>query len=232
MSILIVSHCYAGLHPQYARLLRFQLSSLVLHPPKTEIVYAACLTPSDHLTLEALSAFASRLHLRYYPMDPPHLFRRCIGRNAAAKASQEDIVWFTDVDYVFGLGSLDHLDQNMPKSKTLVWPRRVLHSVSLEDGSKMTLEAEGDLFEIDPDRFEPRYHTFSIGGAQIVHGDFAREHGYLSGTKWQNYLETEPFRCFRDDGVYRRFCESQGKTKSIHIPEVYRIRHTHKTHED
>jgi len=113
MSIRIVTHCYARELPQYARFLQCQLSSFVLYPPNVPIKIHVFLTPEDARTHRVIDWFCDytplSLSLTYLPAG--QLWRRSIGRNIAAKQAEEELVWFTDVDHLFGDGCLDALWQ-------------------------------------------------------------------------------------------------------------------------
>src|SRR3954453_6873222 len=103
MDFEVVTHCV-----HYAKLLSFQLSSLVLHPPSEghRVKYTLCYTAGDAAT-EAMVRFFDRSNVpgitwNWQNMRREALNRRTIGRNAAALATKADWVWFTDADYCFG----------------------------------------------------------------------------------------------------------------------------------
>lgn len=234
MSIKIVTHVYARKLPQFAVFLRAQLSSLVLHPPKVPVVVDIhCCLEDDNLA-DVLFDFKG-LNIKVCLQPPNDLFRRSIGRNISALKSTEDIVWFTDVDYIFGEGCLDRLNEiwslhSSGRYGDMVWPDTVLIHKDHETGDKFwqsNLETRGVL-DINPDDFIPMKYRSAFGGVQIVDGDFARRFGYLNHyKKWQApRTDNKPFGDFRDDVKYRKFCEEKGCVFSISLPNLYRLRHT------
>lgn len=235
MSVLLVTHCYAAKHSQYANLLKLQLSSLVLDPPRIPVTAAVCYSPEDTATVKVLDLFSSVTNLQKFPLPNRLLFRRCVGRNLVARASTEDIVWFTDVDYCFTsqcLNSIGRIVSQRTFKDLLLYPKFINISKTHELGEVQIHRAsQQDLVQLDPDEFEPKKYMSPVGGVQIVRGSTAREWGYLDQTKWQYFTDSnEPFPDFRDDGAYRRFLEEKGRVQSIFVEGVYRIRHGVKTH--
>ena len=245
MSVHIITHCWAGDLPQYAQFLRYHISSLVLYKPKSNVSVTICYTDEDAETSKVLREMMSHaaindLRLRVLNLSPAELGRRCIGRNYAALASVEDIVWFADVDMVFREGCLDNLYSwwisDRPRKTLMVYPNTIqihrnhaLGDKAVESARKSNLR----WVDINPDDFVEKKYTRAIGGVQIVDGDFARSHGYLNGdSRWQQpRTDGKFFGDFRDDVAYRSFCSGFGNVLSISLPGVYRLRHSNTTYQ-
>lgn len=238
MSVRLITHCYAGLHPEYAALLRYQLSSLVAFPADCDVAIAVCYCPEDSLTVSVLEEFRDRpeFGLALYSFDKPALFRRCIGRDLAAIESCEDTVWFTDCDHYFGSGCLDRADTILkaaPDTTAMIYPRYIQASTVKQPTEELVQAGmQGTVpLTINPEDFSPKLYRKPIGGVQIVRGTTARKLGYLGGTKWHTFLKDPVFSDFRDDGAYRNLIAKTGEITPVDIPELYRIRHQCKTHE-
>lgn len=237
VGIEIVTHCYSGDEvPIYHKLLVYQLSSLLVNHPKIYAKITVCYTGSDRATEKVLNYFSKRfrmrngLWLKYFPMPADHLFRRAIGRNRVALESEADVVWFTDVDHVFGKGCLEtayHL-------ATLAFSRSQINMVFPETVNIHKSHDLGDILlrpdelpclqPIDASEFEPRKEKRAWGGLQIVRGDWCREHGYLDGTKWQTPVDpAHGFKSCKCDVPFRK---AVGPSKAVSIPNLYRIRHS------
>lgn len=241
--IEIITHAYAVALPQFAVHLRAQISSLILHSPTVPVKFTVCCTKDDEAVwavindLGPLRIQGDQRRLRAVTMPPENLFRRAIGRNAAALATEADLVWFADCDYVFGVGCLDALwlryyDPEFPAA--MYWPKTVLSHRSHAAGDdywQQNLNARVTI-DIDPNDFAPQQFKKAIGGVQIVPGDFARQHGYLNEQqKWQTSVPTDkPFRDFRDDVRYRKYCAARGGVAGIDLPNLYRLRHSRVTY--
>ena len=104
MQLHIVSHCYAVELQQYATALKYQLSSLVIYPPKIRTVIEVCCVDEDRKTTDVLDWFIcnTNLHIIFTRLSLPDIYRRGIGRNLAALSSHAELVWFTEVDHIFG----------------------------------------------------------------------------------------------------------------------------------
>src|SRR5690606_26500249 len=110
MRLEIVSHCW-----RYGGLLTYQMSSLVLHPPRSTSVglTVVCaprefdpgtwrvLDDFDRQTLPPTVMFQKRV------LPPAQLFRRAIGRNLAAESTTADWLWFADCDMAFRAATFD-----------------------------------------------------------------------------------------------------------------------------
>ena len=240
MSVRIVTHVFARDLPQYAVFLRAQLSSLVLHKPKVRTAITVCLcSEEDPEVVRVCNEFRIRypgLGLQALDLSLGDLFRRSIGRNRAALRQGEDLVWFTDVDYVFGPGCIDELwrqEQNL-ESFGMVWPNSVLINPDYEAADKFWQVNRTATWCIEPDTtgFVEKKYNRAIGGVQVVRGSFAREFGYLRNfAKWQTPQSPEkPFPCFRDDIAFRSVCQKQGVLVPVSVPNLIRLRHSRITY--
>lgn len=235
MSIQIVSHCYAAKLKQYAVDLRYQLSSLVLYPPKVQVGITICYTYTDVRTIAVLREFQNnhrKLDLTTCGMSGPELFRRSIGRNRVALTSQEALIWFCDVDYVFMSGCLDQLWerwQALPEPKpSIVFPKKIKFHETHALGDALVEQCDGKsgTLEIDPTQFVDKTYQRAIGGVQITNGEYARKYGYLNHSeKYQRTVISG--RAFHtiEDSVFRHHASLHGEIKGIDLDGVYRIRH-------
>ena len=240
-SIEIVTHCWAEKYPLFAGALCHQLSSLILHKPETIAVrLTICLTEMDHYTMEILGNPYENpwkeIDIRILSISKEDLGRRCIGRNIVAKQTKADVVWFTDVDHVFGDGCLETLAwMEWPAGASMVFPSQLRIHKDHETGDVALRSALDDprVIDIKVEDFIPKTYNRAIGGVQIVQGDFARKHGYLHGDpKWQRpRTDGKPFGDFRDDIAYRGYCKRFGEIKAIDLPNLYRLRHTETTYQ-
>ncbi len=236
--IEIVSHCWAEELEHYSTALRFQLSSLILHPPvECNVMATICCVPTDWRTYRELCYFARAMTIKIIPMSRDHIGRRSIGRNIAAKQTGADIVWFADCDQAFLHGILDQLATMVwPEPSEMIFPRRIMIHKDWDTGDAVTSAEpeEPRLVDLDESLFTPKRYFRAIGGVQIVRGDFAREHGYLDGIeRWQRPPAGHAFKDFRDDVHYRHFCKAKAggvPPKAVDLPGVYRIRHGKTTH--
>ena len=245
MSVRIVTHCWAGDLPQYAQFLKYQVSSLVLYRPRVKVGVTVCYCRDDADTMKVLQGMISHttikdFDLRGIAMSKEKLGRRSIGRNIAAKAAEEDIVWFADVDMVFREGCLDELYAQFvglqSKNVVMVYPTKIKIHKDHETGDRAVENARKSALkyvDVKPEDFGDKTYNRAIGGVQIVWGDFARKHGYLDGDmKWQQpRTDGKPFGDFRDDIAYRKFCSGYGRVQGIQLPGVYRLRHTKTTYQ-
>lgn len=226
LQIEIVSHCW-----RYAHLLAYQLSSLVLFPPRdVDVTMTVFHAPEDGQTAELLAFFGAievpHLRWNWQPLPPPRLFRRAIGRNQAALASRADWVWFTDCDLMFRAGCLDALGAALQgRRDALVHPRteRVTDLLT-EDDPRLRRDAPA-LVDIDDTHFTPREPGRATGPLQITHGDVARALGYCAPIAY--YQQPAAAWCkAHEDRAHRWLLESRGTP--LDIPGVYRIRHIFK----
>jgi hypothetical protein len=223
----IVSHCW-----QYGRLLTYQLSSLMVQPPRqTDVTMTVFLTEEDRYTMEVVRYFceldkASNLRIRPWCLSREKLWQREIGRNMAALATTADWVWFTDCDYCFGADCLDRLAVAVAQAtKPLVFPRHVLISRSHEEGDQAIEQASGGprLLTIQPDDYVVSHCRRAIGGIQIANGEIVRRLGYCKNSRSQHRLANHWMRTHSD----RHFRVSLGTSgQGVNVPNVYRIRHS------
>ena len=225
-SILIVTHCWAEQLPHYAAFLRYQLESLAHCPSSPEV--AVCFSVRDKLTCDVMQEFASRLTIHSYALASDELGRRSIGRNLAAHDCQTSLVWFTDVDYLFGRGCLTTLASLQWSDQwSMVYPRSILINRTHAIGDRYAMRR----CKIDPDDFETKVYSRAIGGVQIVQGDIARRYGYLDGkNRWQQPVE-KPFGDFKDDLAFRGRMAELGEIEPILLPNLYRLRHSTTTYQ-
>lgn len=225
LHIELVSHCW-----QYAHLLVYQLSSLVLFPPtRCRVTMTVYYNDADTRTRELLDFFAALdvpgVDWNWREQPAALLFRRAIGRNEAALATAADWIWFTDCDLMFRRDCLDELtDALQGRRDALVYPGSE-RTTSLLPDSDALLDLGRDsprIVDIDDSRFIERSRSRATGPLQIVHGDVARAVGYCSGLR--HYQKPSPiWRKTYEDRAFRWLLGTQGVP--LEIPGVYRIRH-------
>ena len=224
----IVSHCW-----NYSKLLTYQLSSIVLSPPKqAELTFTVFYNEEDEPTVKVLEYFrdirVDGVNWRWWPLEKHMLFRRTIGRNLAALATEADWIWFTDCDVMFRENCIDWLAEQLPlQSSDLVYPRYTLGTELMEpDAPALVRVQDGpSVVDIDPSEFHVMELERATGYAQIARGDVVRKIGYCNehpkclrpSFKW---VRT------RGDVVFRRDLGTEGVP--LEIPGVYRNRHRHK----
>lgn len=227
-SIEIVSHCW-----QYAHLLRYQLSSIVLHAPSDILItMSVYYCESDTKTVEILNYFARikkpNIRWNWQPFPKEYLFRRSIGRNHAALNTEADWIWFTDCDSIFHHRCLTSLAEQLPQAQSpLVFPLIENRSYPLpaqHDQLNFDLTGPG-IVDIKPEDFVATAMTRATGPLQIVHGDVARALGYCK----QSAIYQKPARHWckaLEDRVFRWFLGTSGM--GMPIEGVYRIQHQEK----
>ena len=232
-SVEIVTHCYCppGVD-QYAEYLRWQFASLVRWARDLRVTWTVCFTRQDPVTTRmiegietALSVARPGLLLRAVDLEPAYLFRRAIGRNFRALETLADVVWFTDVDYLFGLDCLATVLRLVAPTDGLRLPAEILIHRDHATGDADVAAARGVLLPApDPTHFLPRRQRTAIGGVQIVGGDTARERGYCRDSKWVEPVDPAAgFRSCKCDRAYRRL--NGFRAVRLPIPNVYRLRH-------
>lgn len=230
----IVTHCYCPpTLDAYARLLRFQFASLIHNPVASPVTLTVCYTSEDAKTAAEVRRIGSYLDehnpagitLRALDFPPGGLFRRAVGRNFAALQSAADVIWFTDVDYVFGPGCLQAVADMCDLTTELAQPAEIWISRDHATGDQDLWEArDQELPRINPEHFAKRRQKVCIGGVQIVGGHVARRVGYCSGTRWVDPVDPEQgFRSCRCDKVFRRL--NGFVAQRLPIPNTYRLRH-------
>lgn len=221
----IVSHCW-----NYSRLLTYQLSSLVLYPPsETSVTMTVFYNEEDRRTCEVLKYFAGlkvpRVQWHWWRLDQPQLFRRAIGRNMAALASEADWIWFTDCDQVFHRGCLDTLARRLPSCRgPLAYPRCVGCTDHLDSDNPVfkKVDAGPAVVDIDPGDFRPVPQPRAIGALQITRGELVRRIGYCKDIP-QFMRPAKQFGRTFEDVKFRKLLGTKGEP--MDIPGVYRIEH-------
>lgn len=230
----IVTHCYnpPGLNI-YGQLLKWQFASLWHYPTHHRVTLTVCYTGDDGATRDRVQKIGHQiekgdregLELKALDFPPGSLFRRGVGRNFCALQTVADVIWFTDVDYMFGPGCLDALGDMCDRGTGLVMPAQLWMSRTHAIGDQDLWEQrDNELPEIPVEHFAQRRQRICIGGCQIVGGHLANRIGYCSGTKWsQPVSEAEGFRSCKCDKYFRRL--NNLKAERLPIPAVYRMRH-------
>jgi hypothetical protein len=225
-TVTIVTHCW-----RYSRVLTYQLSSLLLHPPKNvEASIFVFYTREDQPTRDVIDFFLGQrwLGMAFGGVDIPrtHLLNRSIGRNRACREVPADVFWFTDCDYCFGEGALDALAEVDLKSSRLFYPETTWFTKDRETGDAYADRAQKPaVLEIDPADFVEHRPGKAIGGIQIVPGDVAREFGYCPDVaKHQTPVPADCFLFKRNfsDTTFRKHLNTKGTP--IDVPNVFRIR--------
>lgn len=222
----IVSHCW-----RYSHLLVYQLSSLVLHPPeRTSVTMTVFYTPEDESTAALLDFIGGHevrnVRWSWQALEPTRLFRRSLGRNLAARATEADWIWFADCDLVFHEGAMDEAGRALrDRQDLLVFPRSHRITELLEpDHPLLTAGREAPaLRELDTTSgFSTDIRQRAVGALQIARGDVARAAGYCGTIDF--YQRPVPsWRRTHDDRVFRWLLGTQGA--AVDIPGLYRIRH-------
>ena len=222
MKLDIVTHSH-----NYSRCLAYQLSSLVLFPPKTvDVTFYLYHTPDDQAALNTIEHFKGKMPCEFVTRSPElgYLYNRAIGRNEVAQATNADWVWFTDADYLFRRDCLDDLNHVVNRrfgenpEVNMVHPLNVL--VSEQDvGDRYIAEMnQPEVKDIVESDFSAMQMLRGIGGIQIAPGKTCREVGYVPWmkkklTNWN----------FHSDMRFRRSCVVR---HSIDLCHIYRLRHS------
>lgn len=228
LNLEVVSHCW-----NYAHLLSYQLSSLVLAPPlRIKVRMTVCYCTDDADTVALLEYFGSRavpnVTWHWSPLRREELIRRAIGRNRTALATTADWVWFTDCDLVFHAGCLDTLADVLDgRTDALVFPREERCTVMLEPGDALLRAAahQPRVVSIDPSRFVTQHRSKATGPLQLVHGDMARRFGYCAALQCYQ-TPTDRWRKTYEDRAFRWLLRTDGTP--VDLPGVYRIKHVEK----
>lgn len=233
MKISLVTHCYAMQKHLYAALLRAQLSSIALNKPKSEVIVHVVISKEDMITRHIAESFLHTLDLKIHALENKWLWRRAVGRNYVAKQDHDsDLIWFTDCDYLFTRDCLDVILQEweLHEKPDMIWPKSCLAHM---DKSPVDRWCEVSAYTggvgLPPVSVEELgEHRFGrpIGGLHCVSGMYAREFGYLHGTKWMKPVQT-PFPDFRDDVAFRKQVQANGRVVAIKaLSGLIRLRHT------
>ncbi len=221
----VVSHCW-----QYAHLLQYQLSSLVLFPPtRATVIMTVYFAAEDSKTAGLLQRFAAievpGVLWNWRPLPRQALFRRAIGRNHAALATKADWIWFTDCDLMFRRACLDTLaDLLQGRRDALVFPRveRCTDLLADTDPLLRPLQDTLPVVDVDDASFVALRRTRATGPLQITHGDIARTQGYCRDISF--YQQPSPVWCkAHEDRAFRWLLGTAGVP--LDLPGVYRIRH-------
>lgn len=229
MQLEIVTHCW-----KYSRLLTYQLSSLVLHPPaEISVRVTVFYCHEDTRTEEVLNYFSEmsvpRIEWNWRALRRRELMRRAIGRNYAARETTADWIWFTDCDMCFGSTALDGLGTVLSAIENpLVYPGRVRVTRDHALGDEQILRAGPPprIVDIAPEEFVQQRFPRAIGPAQVVRGDVAREYGYCEGTRWQRPADRWQ-RCHEDVAFRKAMHRATNHLwQPVHVRNVFRIRHS------
>ncbi len=226
LKLEIVSHCW-----RYAKILTYQLSSLVLFPPReTELTMTVFYSPGDEETLRVLNFFGRKnvpgVRWNWRPLPEHYLFRRAVGRNIAAKETVADWIFFTDCDVLFRERSIDLLGMELKeRSDLLVFPRHHMVSELLPNDDPVLNNQHIEIRDIDPDGFFTEERNRAVGAFQITRGDAARLGGYCSNIGYY-HRPVKKWRKTYEDRSFRWLLGTQGTM--IDVPGFYRIRHAEK----
>lgn len=228
LHVEIVSHCW-----NYAHMLVYQLSSLVLFAPQNiDVTMTVYYGEEDGLTVALLDHFAGQnvpgVRWNWQKLPRQALFRRAIGRNMAAKTSTADWVWFTDCDVLFRDGCLDGLAAALQgRRDALVFPSSEYCTGLLPPEAPLLspVMAPVQVLDVDPSLFShfPRHRA--TGPLQITHGDVARAVGYCESLHYYQQPSDTWCKAY-EDRAFRWLLRTQGEP--IAVPGVYRIRHVAK----
>ncbi len=227
LTLEVVVHCW-----QYAHLLKYHLSSFVLHAPtQLDVIATVYYSPDDANTQNLLDYFSKievpNVTWNWQPMSTDKIMRRAIGRNQAALDTKADWIWFTDCDLVFHKGSLDAFASLAKGQKeVLLFPVNEWITPLLDDSVPMLSRGSvGEVIDIDTSLFHQSEVKKAVGPHQITHGDVARACGYCNNIKVYQTPEFHWKKTY-EDTTYRWLLRTHGK--GIEVPEVYRIRHQSK----
>jgi len=227
----ITSHCW-----QYAHLLAYQLSSLAAFPPeRVDVTMTVYFSEEDRATANLLSRLGSidvpNVSWNWRALPRTSLFRRAIGRNEAALATDADWIWFTDCDLVFAEGCLDALAEALQGRRDALCYPAAEHCTPLLTGDDpllnpdldgpLPLDIRGSLGA----GFTERRRDRATGPLQIAHGDVARACGYCKALDYYQ-RPASTWQKAREDRAFRWLLRTRGVP--LEIGGVYRIRHAAK----
>lgn len=237
-SIEVAVHCFADQLPQYAAMLRFQASRLAAHCPGNAAVFhsiAVASAANDRTTWSVIPDIVRLASKTYQPrivtLPKELLFRRSIFRHRISQESRADVIWYADCDYLIGEGAIEAILAQVQKTDGLRFPREYWRHLDHDRGDEtwQKMASQAVLPPIDPSQFELIPSKFAIGGIQLIGADEAKRIGYLGGrrSKWQRPVNPDiPFADFRDDSTWRRKLP-RGYGRSIDVPNLFRVRHSH-----
>lgn len=223
LSLELVSHCW-----NYSHLLECQLGSLVAAPPlDVEVTMTVYHSSADTRTVQLLALAAREevpgVRWNWRCLPPEQLFRRSIGRNHAALATDADWIWFTDCDVLFPGGCLDGLGKALQgRTDPLVYPSSERLTSLLTDDAFRGAEAPALRDVLASFDFVDVPVTRAKGPLQITHGDVARANGYCRDIAAYQRTETAFAKC-HEDTAFRWLLGTQGSP--VPVPGVARIRH-------
>ena len=226
LNLEIVSHCW-----RYANFLTYQLSSLVLFPPRgarvTMTVYHAREDVETSALLDYFGAMeVDNVRWQWRALPREQLFRRSIGRNHAALHTEADWIWFTDCDLLFRENCLDALAAELRgRRDALVYPREERVTSLLAGGDPLLDGGTPALRDIPSSRFQALRRSRAVGPLQITHGDVARACGYCRDVLLYQTPARQWCKAY-EDRAFRWLLGTQGVP--IDVPGVYRIRHADK----
>ncbi len=228
LTLEIVSHCW-----NYSHLLIYQLSSLVLFPPRDlKVIVTILYSSEDEETVRVLRGFdqiqLENVTWNWLELPRQQLFRRGIGRNAVALRTQADWVWFTDCDVLFRDNCLDQLACELQgRQDALVYPDVEYCTPILPDDHALldAGRAATEVLDIGDMTLHARPRKRATGPLQITHGDVCRAVGYCRNIAiYQQPSET--WTKAHEDGAFRWLLRTKGE--ALPIPSVVRIRHLSK----
>lgn len=234
MRVEVVSHCW-----NYARLLGFQLSSLVLHPPEFPVTMTVWWCAKDERTEQVLHWYIDNhpappnVSWTFRAIKRKQLMRRSIGRNVSAHETDADWVWFADCDMAFrGTFGAQFVRAVDGVTRSLCYPRHSLVNQGAASSTRALMDATAEdtltdpvlgLIDVRRDDYKRRTNPRAIGGIQIVRGNVARESGYLPNSSRYQRPANSWQRTF-EDTRYRKSLRC-GNGAKVDLPGVYRIRH-------
>lgn len=225
LKIEIVSHCW-----KYAHLCVYQLSSLANYPPKNiDLTYTFFYALEDQATAELVETFGQmqipNVKWQWKPLSKEELFRRAIGRNTAALATDANWIWFADCDLIFHHGCFDSIATALhQKQVRLAYPasEQITDLLPAEHPMVNLPTVAPTVVNIDPAMFKENTISKAKGAFQIVHGDVARVCGYCKDLAYYQ-RPTGRWRKTFEDTAFRRLISDEGI--SVPIVGLHRIRH-------
>ena len=228
LCIEVVSHCW-----NYAPMLTYQLSALVLAPPQeVDVVMTVCHCPEDRETVALLEFFGRQVvpRVRWNWVELPRsgVLRRGYGRNLAARASTADWVWFTDCDVVWAKGAFDGLATALTGCRAaLVYPREEHCTKMLPPNDQLLDRGKqgGRVLAVNFDQFTVHRPNRATGPLQIARGSVVRRMGYCDALPCFR-TAADRWRKTYEDSAFRWLLGTRGTP--LDVPGVYRIRHVEK----
>lgn len=223
MKLEIVNHVH-----NYSRCLAYQLSSLILYPPKTvDLTYYLYHTTDDAETLAVIDYFRPKMLCNFITrsQDIDVLRNRAAGRNEVAQSSKADWIWFTDTDHLFRHDCLDKLHEILdvrwgdpPKEIDLCFPQRVQVTHQPIGDALIAEMVQPMIRDVPEDAFWSYRMGVAIGGIQIATREVCNRVGYVPWMKDERAANWN----FCSD---KRFRYQVAIRHSINLPNICRIRH-------